>query len=77
MRKVVLVFSLLILGLSLTAQEKYNTLEVIGKATIKEMPEEIVFRIPIKIVDATYLGCSNRLAATLNELKKDLLTLFL
>ena len=73
MRKVVLVFSLLILGLSLTAQEKYNTLEVIGKATIKEMPEEIVFRIPIKIVDATYLGCSNRLAATLNELKKDLL----
>jgi len=68
-----LVFCLLIIGFSLKAQATDGTLEVAGKATIKELPQEIVFRIPLKILDASYLGCSNRLAETLNDLKKDLL----
>ncbi len=73
MKKVsLLVFSLLILGISLRAQSAEHTLEVAGKATIKELPQEIVFRIPLKILDSTYLGCSNRLAETLNNLKNDL-----
>ncbi len=67
-----LVYCLLIVGFSLKAQATDHTLEVAGKATVKELPQEIVFRIPLKILDASYLGCSNRLAETLNDLKKDL-----
>lgn len=73
MKKVsLLVFSLLIIGISLRAQSSEHTLEVAGKATIKELPQEIVFSIPLKIMDSTYLGCSIRLAETLNNLKNDL-----
>jgi uncharacterized protein YggE len=73
MKKVsLLVYCLLIVGFSMRAQETGHTLEVAGKASVKELPQEIVFRIPLKILDATYLGCSNRLAETLNDLKKDL-----
>ena len=67
-----LVYCLLIIGFSLKAQATDHTLEVAGKATVKELPQEIDFRIPLKILDVTYLGCSNRLAETLNDLKKDL-----
>jgi len=67
-----LVYCLLIVGFSLKAQATDRTLEVAGKATVKELPQEIVFRIPLKILDASYLGCSNRLAETLNDLKEDL-----
>ena len=73
MKKVsLLVYCLLIVGFSLTAQATDRILEVTGKASVKELPHEIVFRIPLKILDATYLGCSSRLAETLNDLKKDL-----
>ncbi len=73
MKKIsLLVYCLLIVGFSLKAQATDHTLEVSGKATVKEVAQEIVFRIPLKILDATYLGCSNRLAETLNDLKKDL-----
>ena len=73
MKKVsLLVYCLLIVGFSLNAQATDRILEVTGKATVKELPHEIVFRIPLKILDATYLGCSSRLAETLNDLKKDL-----
>lgn len=73
MRKIVLIYCLLILGFSLKAQRTDRVLEVAGKATVKEFPQEIVFRIPLKILDTSYLGCNNRLAVTLDRLKKDLL----
>ncbi len=59
-------------GFSMKAQIEGHTLEVVGKATVKEIPKEIIFRVPLKILDASYLGCGNRLSKTLNGLQKDL-----
>lgn len=57
---------------SAVAQNTQASLQVAGKAIVKEIPKEIVFRIPLNIVDSTYMGCNDRLAYTLNEFKKDL-----
>lgn len=59
--------------IDVVAQGQQRTLEVVGKATVKAFPEQVIFRIPLKIVDAGYLGCSNLLATTLNNLQKDLI----
>ena len=67
-----LLFVTLITMTTLTAQTHQARIEVVGKAIVKEIPNEIVFRIPLKIVDSTYLGCNERLTFTLNELQKDL-----
>ena len=56
----------------MSAQINQASLQVAGKATVKEIPKEIVFRIPLKIVDSSYVGCNDRMAYTLNELQKDL-----
>lgn len=58
---------------NLFAQNDQGSLQVAGKAIVKEIPKEVVFRIPLKIVDSSYLGCNDRLAYTLNELQKDLI----
>ena len=58
---------------SLVAQNNQSSLQVAGKALVKEIPKEIVFRIPLKIVDSSYVGCNDRMAYTLNELQKDLI----
>ena len=63
---------LIILGTSAVAQVDQSTLTVVGKATIKAIPEEVVFRVPLQIIDSTYLGCSNRMTRTLDDLQKDL-----
>lgn len=57
---------------SAVAQNTKASLIVAGKAIVKEIPKEIVFRIPLNIVDSTYMGCNDRLAYTLNEFQKDL-----
>ncbi len=66
----VLFVSLLFIS-NIIAQMDPAIIEVAGKATVKEMPKEIVFRIPLKIIDSTYLGCNERLTYTLNELQMD------
>jgi len=63
---------LLMLGTTVVAQIEHSTLTVAGKATIKAMPEEIVFRIPLKIIDSSYLGCSNAMTSTLDNLQSAL-----
>lgn len=63
---------LIILGTSAVAQVDQSTLTVVGKATIKAIPEEVVFRVPLQIIDSTYLECSNRMTRTLDDLQKDL-----
>lgn len=71
-RVVVLLFCLFFSVSNSKAQERERVIEVVGKAIIKDIPEEVYFRIPLKIVDTTYLGCSDRLSSILNEFQKDL-----
>lgn len=73
MKKLAYLTCFIILSVShITAQNKPATIEVVGKAAVKEIPEEIVFGIPIKIIDSSYLGCNDRLTHTLNKLQEDL-----
>lgn len=70
MKKLAYLSCFLILIVSqITAQNKQATIEVVGKAAVKDIPEEIVFGIPIRIIDSSYLGCNDRLKHTLNELQ--------
>lgn len=71
MKKITYLLFLLVTT-SLVAQNNQSSLQVAGKAIVKEIPKEIVFRIPLKIVDSSYVGCNDRMAYTLNELQKDL-----
>ena len=71
MKKITYLLFLLVTT-SLVAQNTQSSLQVAGKAIVKEIPKEIVFRIPLKIVDSSYVGCNDRMAYTLNELQKDL-----
>ena len=71
MKKITYLLFLLVTT-SLIAQNNQSSLQVAGKAIVKEIPKEIVFRIPLKIVDSSYVGCNDRMAYTLNELQKDL-----
>jgi uncharacterized protein YggE len=56
----------------MSAQIDQASLQVAGKGTVKEIPKEVGFRIPLKIVDSSYMGCNDRMAYTLNKLQKDL-----
>ncbi len=60
------------IGVNAFAQINQSTIEVVGMATVKAVPEEIIFRIPLKIIDPSYLGCSNEMSRTLEDLQKDL-----
>jgi hypothetical protein len=71
MKKITYLLFLLV-TVSLVAQNNQASLQVAGKAIVKEIPREIVFRIPLKIVDSSYIGCNDRMVYTLNELQKDL-----
>lgn len=71
MKKITYLLFLLVTA-SLVAQNNQASLEVAGKAIVKEIPREIVFRIPLKIVDSSYISCNDRMVYTLNELQKDL-----
>lgn len=72
MVKIIYFVLLIMLGTSAVAQIDQSTLTVVGKATIKAIPEEIEFRVPLQIIDSTYLGCSNRMTRSLDKLQKDL-----
>jgi len=73
MKKITFVLWLILFGVTImNAQTDPSVIQVAGKATVKEYPKEIVFRIPLKIIDTAYLGCSERLAKTLNKLQTDL-----
>lgn len=67
-----LLFAFILSVMTMSAQLDQSIMKVAGKGTVKEYPKEIVFRIPLKIVDDTYMSCNERLANTLNELQKDL-----
>ena len=54
------------------AQELVRTIEVAGKSKIKEIPKEIEFRIPLKILDSSYIICNQKLLQTLKHLQDDL-----
>ena len=71
MKKITYLLFLLVTT-SLVAQNNQSSLQVAGNAIVKEIPKEIVFRIPLKIVDSSYVGCNDRMYYTLNELQKDL-----
>jgi uncharacterized protein YggE len=71
MKKITYLLFLLV-TVSLVAQNNQASLQVAGKAIVKEIPREIVFRIPLKIVDSSYISCNDRMVYTLNELQKDL-----
>lgn len=71
MKKITYLLFLLVTA-SLVAQNNQASLQVAGKAIVKEVPREIVFRIPLKIVDSSYISCNDRMVYTLNELQKDL-----
>jgi uncharacterized protein YggE len=71
MKKITYLLFLLVTA-SLVAQNNQASLQVAGKAIVKEIPREIVFRIPLKIVDSSYISCNDRMVYTLNELQKDL-----
>ena len=73
MKKVTYLLMLFVVSATnISAQLNQSSLQVVGKATIKEMAEEIVFRIPLKIIDSSYVGCNDRMSRTLNEFKKEL-----
>lgn len=63
---------ILMLGTSAVAQLDQNTLRVVGKATIKAVPEEVMFRVPLKIIDSSYLECTNGMTRTLDDLQNTL-----
>lgn len=61
------------IGFEALAQVDQRSLEVVGKAIIKATPQEVNFRIPLKIIDSSYSGCSDALGETLSKLRADLL----
>ena len=52
------------------AQESKGQIEVVGISLVKEIPEDVSIRIPLTIVDSTYLNCSKRLNQLLSDLGK-------
>ena len=73
MKKVTYLLLLFVLSVTnMSAQIDQASLQVAGKGTVKEIPKEVGFRIPLKIVDSSYMGCNDRMAYTLNKLQKDL-----
>ena len=74
MKKTSYLLLVLLLSLSnLTAQINQASIQVKGKGTVKEIAEEIIFRVPLKIIDSSYIGCNNRLSYTLDEFQKELI----
>ena len=73
MKKITLLLFAAVLGLTnMSAQISQPSIQVAGKASVNEIAEEIVFRIPIKMIDSSYIGCNDRLSYTLNEFQKEL-----
>ena len=73
MKKITFLLFLFVSGImNVNAQMDQAVIKVAGKATVKEYPKEIVFRIPLKIIDDTYMSSNERLANTFNEFQKDL-----
>ena len=58
-------------GYSTLAQSIQPMIEVLGKSTVKEIPEIVEFTLPIKIIDSTFGGCSEQLLVALNRLQSD------
>lgn len=74
MKKLIHVIVLLMMCLSAGAQTSTRTMEVVGKAVAKTIPEQIVIHIPLKIIDSSYSNCSQMLNRTLDNLRGDLLS---
>lgn len=72
MKKQLFLMLVVLYSLNVEAQTSKRSIEVVGKATVKTIPEEVIFRIPLKIVDSSYLNCSDAISKTLNNLKKEL-----
>lgn len=74
MKKLLFLLLVGMISFNLQAQTHERTINVNGEAIIKVVPEQVNFTIPLNIIDSSYLGCSNSLSQTLNELQADLLT---
>ena len=54
-------------------QKKHGAkIEVVGKSIVKDIPEDIIYAVPIKVVEADYLECTDKTNALLAELRSDL-----
>lgn len=72
MKNLIILVFLVMTVFTMEAQTNGRSIEVVGKATVKTIPEEVIFRIPLKIIDSSYLDCSNAISHTLNNLKQEL-----
>lgn len=74
MKKLVCSVFFLMILFNVEAQTSKGSIEVVGKATIKTIPEEVIFRIPLKIIDSSYLECSTAINKTLSNLRNELIS---
>lgn len=73
MKKIVFLLVVGLITFNLQAQNNQRSIKVVGEAMIKVIPEQTTFRIPLKIIDPSYMECSNSLRETLDKLQTDLL----
>ena len=68
---VVLTLSLLVAALCF-AQPNHKTIQVVGKASVRALPEEFSFSVPLEIKDADYDACYQKLVAKVDGVNADL-----
>lgn len=53
-------------------QDQARTVQVVGKSSVKAIPENFEIAIPINVSDSLYEQCSSSLISTLNRIQKEL-----
>lgn len=68
MKKSVLLFAIILSGLTCFSQLNGNVLKIRGNATLYQTPEIMYVNIPIQVIDSLYENCSKKLTQIHNEL---------
>ena len=67
-----LAFVICFISMSTNAQQAFGVIEVTGNSAAEELPEEVVIKIPLVVIDSSYMSCSSQLNDLLTNIKKDL-----
>ncbi|MGV8091760.1 MAG: SIMPL domain-containing protein [Mangrovibacterium sp.] len=72
--KIILITTLILLPVFYSSSQEFSgdKMQVVGKAIIESVPENIQIRIPVKMVDSSFVICSDKLVVKLKNLQKEL-----
>jgi uncharacterized protein YggE len=73
--KIILITALILLSVIYgNSQEEFSgdKMQVVGKAIIESVPENIQIHIPVRMIDSSFVICADKLAVKLKNLQKEL-----